>query len=78
MMKGNTEIRKFEETVIDVFNASDLPIEVKRLVCEVVLNLIRKEADNAIIQENSLPEDIQIIEGVEQEDGSVVANLKED
>ena len=69
MMLGNTQIRKLEEDVLAVFNASDLPIELKRLIADVVLNLIIKKADEAIIAENNQPENT--IYGEEQEDGSI-------
>lgn len=69
MILGNTQIRKLEEDVLAVFNASDLPIELKRLIADVVLNLIVKKADEAIIAENNQPENT--IYGEEQEDGSI-------
>ena len=69
MILGNTQIRKLEEDVLAVFNASDLPIELKRLIADVVLNLIIKKADEAIIAENNQPENT--IYGEEQEDGSI-------
>ena len=69
MVLGNTQIRKLEEDVLAVFNASDLPIELKRLIADVVLNLIVKKADEAIVAENSQP--ANVIYGEEQEDGSI-------
>ena len=47
----NFRIRDFEDKVINLFNSSDLPIEVKRLVVQNTLNLIelnkqREERDN--------------------------------
>lgn len=69
MILGNTQIRKLEEDVLAVFNASDLPIELKRLIADVVLNLIVKKADEAIIAENNQPDNT--IYGEEQEDGSI-------
>ena len=47
----NLKIRNLEDTIIDAINASDLPIEVKRLVVSEVLNLVIKQADKEVIQE---------------------------
>ena len=47
----NLKIRNLEDTIIDGINASDLPIEVKRLVVSEVLNLVIKQADKEVIQE---------------------------
>lgn len=48
----NIDIRNFEEDVISLFNSSDLPAEVKRLVAETVLNLITCASDRAILAES--------------------------
>lgn len=48
----NIDIRNFEEDVISLFNSSDLPAEVKRLVAETVLNLITSASDRAILAES--------------------------
>ena len=69
MVLGNTQIRKLEEDVLAVYNNSDLPIELKRLIADVVLNLIIKKADEAIVAENNQP--TNVIYGEEQEDGSI-------
>ena len=69
MILGNTQIRKLEEDVLAVYNSSDLPIELKRLIADVVLNLIIKKADEAIVAENNQPDNT--IYGEEQEDGSI-------
>lgn len=50
-MMDNYKIRQFEDKVIDVFNASDLQIEIKRLVAQNVLNLLTKKADETISAE---------------------------
>ena len=50
MMK-NKEIRAFEDTVIDLFNASNLEPEIKRLVAQNVLDKITKVADAKILEE---------------------------
>lgn len=47
----NAGIREFEDKVIELFNTYNLPIEVKRLVAQNVLNMITKKADEMIIQE---------------------------
>lgn len=47
----NYIIRQFEDKVIDVFNASDLQIEIKRMVAQNVLNLLTKKADEIIMYE---------------------------
>lgn len=47
----NAGIREFEDKVIDLFNTYNLPIEVKRLVAQNVLNAITKKADEVILQE---------------------------
>ena len=50
-MMDNYTIRQFEDKVIDTFNASDLQIEIKRLVAQNVLNLLTKKADETITKE---------------------------
>lgn len=47
----NAGIREFEDKVIDVFNTYNVPIEVKRLVAQNVLNMITKKADEVIMKE---------------------------
>lgn len=47
----NFRIRDFEDKVINLFNSSDLQIEIKRLVAQNVLNLLTKKADELILQE---------------------------
>ena len=47
----NKEIRAFEDAVIDLFNASNLEPEIKRLVTQNVLNQITKVADATIVEE---------------------------
>ena len=44
-------IRIFEDTIIDLVNATDLNIEIKRLVLNDVLNLVTREADKQIAKE---------------------------
>ena len=50
-MMDNYIIRQFEDSVIDMFNKSDLQIEIKRMVAQNVLNLLTKKADEIIRQE---------------------------
>lgn len=50
-MMDNFRIRDFEDKVINLFNSSDLQIEIKRLVAQNVLNLLTKKADELILQE---------------------------
>jgi hypothetical protein len=38
----NTEIRKLEDDIIALLNASDVPIEVKRLILSDVLGIVQK------------------------------------
>lgn len=47
----NSKIRQLEDDLISILNASDLPIEVKRLVVESVYRATEKAADNAILRE---------------------------
>lgn len=50
-MIDNYKIRQFEDSVIDMFNKSDLQIEIKRIIAQNVLNLLTKKADEIIMQE---------------------------
>lgn len=47
----NYKIRNLEDNVISLMNASDVPIEAKRLIIQNVLNLITKQADKVIVEE---------------------------
>lgn len=47
----NYKIRDLEDNVISLLNASDVPIEAKRLIVQNVLNLITKQADKVIVEE---------------------------
>lgn len=73
-MLGNSQIRALYNDVINKFNASDLPIEVKRLIAEDIHLQIEKQADRAITEELNTPQDALL--GDEQEDGSI--QLRED
>lgn len=50
-MMDNYKIRQFEDSVIDMFNKSDLQIEIKRIIAQNVLTLLTKKADEIIMQE---------------------------
>ena len=47
----NRQIRAFEDAVIDLFNASNLEPEIKRLVAQNILDKITKVADSKILEE---------------------------
>lgn len=47
----NTNIRQLEDTIIDILNQSNVPIEAKRLVVSDVLHIVTKEADKEILNE---------------------------
>lgn len=73
-MLGNSQIRFLYNDIINKFNASDLPIEVKRLIAEDVFLQIEKQADKAITEELNTPQDALL--GDDQGDGSI--QLRED
>lgn len=47
----NTEIRKLEDDIIALLNASDVPIETKRLILSDVLGIVTKKAQDTIALE---------------------------
>lgn len=47
----NTEIRKLEDDIIALLNASDVPIEAKRLILSDVLGIVQKKAQDTIALE---------------------------
>jgi hypothetical protein len=49
----NRDIRRLEEELIEVLNASPVMIETKRYVLLSVLTQVEKEANKAIIAENA-------------------------
>lgn len=73
-MLGNSQIRALYNDIINKFNSSDLPIEVKRLIAEDIHLQVEKQADKAITEELNTPEDALL--GDEQGDGSI--QLRED
>ena len=44
----NTKIRELEDNILAVINASDTPIEAKRLIVANIYNSLEKEADKVI------------------------------
>lgn len=73
-MLGNSQIRFLYNDIVNKFNASDVPIEVKRLIAEAVYLQIEQQADKAVTEELNTPEDALL--GDEQPDGSI--QLRED
>lgn len=73
-MLGNSQIRALYNDVINKFNSSDLPIEVKRLIAEDIHLQVERQADKAITEELNTPQNALM--GDEQEDGSI--QLRED
>ena len=57
-MLGNSQIRFLYNNIINQFNVSDLPIEVKRLIAEDVFLQIERQADKAITEELNTPQDV--------------------
>ncbi len=49
----NVKIRHFEDSILNLINASDLPMEVKRLVITDIYNLVLKQADKEVLNELS-------------------------
>ena len=47
----NTSIRLLEETLLNELNASNLPIEVKRLILSDLLTMTTRQADITIKEE---------------------------
>ena len=45
----NRKIRTLEDSIINIVNESDLPIEVKRLIVADVYHLIVKQSDTEVI-----------------------------
>lgn len=49
----NLKIRKFEQAIITFVNASQLPIEVKRLCLLDILNQVSQAAEQEVYVENA-------------------------
>lgn len=55
----NIDIRTLEETLLGELNASDVPMEVKRLILSDLLTMFTKQADTTIQAELMLKQDNQ-------------------
>lgn len=55
----NIKIRTLEETLLGELNASDVPMEVKRLILSDLLTMVTKQADATIQAELMLKQDNQ-------------------
>ena len=49
----NFKIRLFEDSILNMINESDLPMEIKRLVMADIFNLVVKQADKEVKEELS-------------------------
>ena len=47
----NLKIRQFEQSIIDIINGTEIPIEAKRLVLENVLHKVSAVSDNQVSKE---------------------------
>ena len=47
----NFKIRQFEDSILNMINESDLPMEVKRLVIADIFNLVIKQSDKEVAAE---------------------------
>lgn len=47
----NRKIRELEDNIIALLNASEIEIEVKRLIISNIYHLVTKEADKTIVAE---------------------------
>lgn len=52
----NAKIKEFEQSVADIINTADLPIELKRLVLFEIYTQLKNVADYQIKQENEKTE----------------------
>lgn len=50
-MGDNLKVQLLENQLVEVFNQSSLPITVKCLVCERVMNALSKKANEMVNQE---------------------------
>ena len=56
----NEQIRQLEDSIIDMLNESEVPIEVKRLIIKDVYRMVEIKANQIILEERSTDaEDIQ-------------------
>lgn len=47
----NYKIRQLEDNLVEMINASDVPIECKRLIVQDILKKITAQADSVIVEE---------------------------
>ena len=60
-------IRDFQNKIVELFNKTPLPMEVKRLVLLNILSQVKEEADKLVIEQQ-----------IEQQKGAADASLSED
>ena len=51
----NLKIRRLEDELVEILNASDVEIEVKRLILTDLLNLVELQSNKVILKELSQP-----------------------
>jgi len=49
----NLKIRQFEDDLVNLINSNDLPIEVKRIILQDVLQIVENKANEIILKELS-------------------------
>ena len=69
---SNLKIREFQQTIINFTNASDLPIEVKRLAFEEILHQIRDGANQQLQVEIQQRDSAEKEHAKEENDGKTV------
>ena len=72
----NLKIREFQTAIINFTNASDLPIEVKRLALEEILHQLREGANQRLqeeIRQRDSAEKDAAESGKENRDGQTVS-----
>lgn len=65
----NIKIRTLEETLLGELNASDVPMEVKRLILSDLLTMVTKQADATIQAELMLKQENQEERNSQDEQG---------
>ena len=56
----NEQIRQLEDSIIDMLNESEVPIEAKRLIIKDIYRMVEIKANQIILEERSTDaEDIQ-------------------
>ena len=54
----NLKIRRLEDELVEILDASDVEIEVKRLILTDLLNLVESQANKVILKELELSQPI--------------------